>query len=80
MSVLPRLSYAWRTLRRAPLFSITVILAFTIGIGSAAAIFAIVNGVLLRPLPFGHPDRLVAAWHSMPSLNKIGRASCRERV
>ena len=69
MSVLPRLSYAWRTLRRAPLFSITVILAFTIGIGSAAAIFAIVNGVLLRPLPFGHPDRLVAAWHSMPSLN-----------
>ena len=69
MTVLHRLAYAWRTLRRAPLFSITVVIAFTIGIGSAAAIFAIVNGVLLRPLPYGHPDRLVAAWHSMPALS-----------
>ena len=63
------LIYTWRALRRAPLFAVTVVLAFTIGIGSAAAIFAIVNGVLLRPLPYGHPDRLVAAWHSMPVLS-----------
>jgi putative ABC transport system permease protein len=69
MTVLPQLQYAWRTLRRAPLYSATVVVAFMIGIGAAAAIFAIVNGVLLRPLPFGHPDRLVAAWHSMPSLS-----------
>jgi predicted permease len=69
MTALHQVSYAWRTLRRAPVFSITVVLAFTIGIGSAAAIFAIVNGVLLRPLPFGHSDRLVAAWHSMPALS-----------
>lgn len=63
------LAYTWRALRRAPLFTVTVILALTIGIGSAAAIFAIVNGVLLRPLPYGHSDRLVAAWHSMPVLS-----------
>lgn len=63
------LLHTWRSLRRTPLFSVTVVLAFTIGIGSAAAIFAIVNGVLLRSLPFGHADRLVAAWHSMPSVN-----------
>ena len=69
MTILHRLAYAWRTLRRAPLFSVTVVIAFTIGIGSAAAIFAIVNGVLLRPLPFGHPDRLVAAWHDMPAIS-----------
>lgn len=69
MTVLHRLEYAGRTLRRAPLFSITVVLALTIGIGSASAIFAILHGVLLRPLPFGHPDRLVAAWHSMPAIS-----------
>lgn len=64
-----RLSHAVRSLQRSPLFSVTVILALTIGLGSAAAIFAIVNGVLLRPLPFGHPDRLVGAWHDMPALS-----------
>src|SRR5215212_7263546 len=66
-----RLSYAWRSLRRAPLFSVTVVLALTVGIGSAAAIFAIVNGVLLRPLPYGHADRLVGAWHDMPPISLI---------
>src|SRR5215211_7440607 len=64
-----RLSYAWRSLRRAPLFSVTVVLALTIGIGSAAAIFAIVNAVLLRPLPYGHADRLVGAWHDLPPIS-----------
>ena len=67
--MVPRFSHAFRSLKRAPLFSVTVILALTIGLGSAAAIFAIVNGVLLRPLPYGHPDRLVGAWHDMPSLS-----------
>lgn len=69
MNGLNRLSYAWRSLRRAPLFSVTVVLALTIGIGSAAAIFAIVNGVLLRPLPFGRPEQLVGAWHDLPPLS-----------
>jgi predicted permease len=69
MNGLNRLSYAWRSLRRAPLFSATIVLALTIGIGSTAAIFAIVNGVLLRPLPFGHPEQLVGAWHDMPVLS-----------
>src|SRR5512142_2103077 len=67
--MIPRFSHALRSLKRAPLFSVTVILALTIGLGSAAAIFAIVNGVLLRPLPYGHPDRLVGVWHDMPSLS-----------
>ena len=64
-----RVSYAWRSLRRAPLFSVTVVLALTLGIGSAAAIFAIINGVLLRPLPYGHPDRLVGTWHDLPPIS-----------
>ena len=69
MNGLNRLTYAWRSLRRAPLFTVTVVLALTIGIGSAAAIFAILNGVLLRPLPFGHPEQLVGAWHDLPPLS-----------
>src|SRR5689334_7520284 len=69
MNGLSRLSYAGRSLRRAPLFSITVVLALSIGIGSAAAIFAIVDGVLLRPLAFAHPEQLVGAWHDLPPLS-----------
>lgn len=59
------LSYAWRALRRAPLFCASVILTLTLGIGSAAAIFAIVNAVLIRPLPYGRPDRLVGVWNDL---------------
>src|SRR4051812_14230481 len=64
-------SYVWRSLRRAPLFSAGVVLTLTIGIGSAAAIFAVVNAVLLRPLPYGHPDRLVGVWHDMPAVSML---------
>jgi predicted permease len=63
------LNHSWRSLRRAPGFAAAVVLTLTIGIGSAAAIFAVVNAVLLRPLPYGHPDRLVGAWHDMPALS-----------
>ena len=66
---LPSASYLWRSLRRAPVFTSAVVLTLSIGIGSAAAIFAVVNAVLLRPLPYGNPDRLVGAWHDMPPLS-----------
>jgi putative ABC transport system permease protein len=62
------LRHAARSLRRSPAFTITATLVLAIGIGASAAIFDVVNGVLLRPLPFGHPDRLVGAWHDMPSI------------
>ena len=60
---------AWRSLRRSPAFTITASTTLVIGIGAAVAIFALVNGVLLRPLPYGDPDRLVGAWHEMPGVN-----------
>jgi putative ABC transport system permease protein len=59
------LRQAVRSLGRSPAFTIPATLALAIGIGSSAAIFAVVYGVLLRPLPYGHPDRLVGAWHDL---------------
>lgn len=51
--------FAFRQLRKAPGFSLTVILTLALGIGATTAIFSLVEGILLRPLPFGDPDRLV---------------------
>jgi len=77
MPALPFLRHAWRSLRRTPVFTITASLTLVIGIGAAVAIFAVVNGVLLRPLPYGNPDRLIGAWHDLPplSLKKANQTS-----
>jgi hypothetical protein len=54
------LRYALRQLRESPGFAATAILTLTLGIGSSTAIFAVLDAVLLEPLPFPQPDRLVA--------------------
>ncbi|HEY2898260.1 MAG TPA: ABC transporter permease [Gemmatimonadaceae bacterium] len=52
-------SFALRTLRRAPAFALVAALTLAIGIGANTAIFSVVHGILLRPLPFADPSRLV---------------------
>jgi hypothetical protein len=51
---------AWRVLRRSPEFSATIVLTLTLGLGANAAIFGVVNSLLLRPLAVADPHRLVA--------------------
>ncbi|HEU4586811.1 MAG TPA: ABC transporter permease, partial [Gemmatimonadaceae bacterium] len=50
-------------------FTVTAVLTLAIGVGAVTAIFAVVDGILLRPLPYGHPEQLVGAWHDIPPLS-----------
>jgi predicted permease len=61
-TILQDLRFALRSMRRRPGFTLIVALTLALGIGSTTAIFSVVDGVLLRPLPYRDPDRLAFSW------------------
>jgi predicted permease len=58
------LGYASRRIRRSPALSLTIVALLALTIGSATVVFSVVNAVLLRPLPYGDPDRIALVWET----------------
>ncbi len=65
-TILPDLRFALRTLRRTPGFAIVTALTLALGIGANTAVFTVVNGVILHPLPYSEPDQLVRLYLTHP--------------
>jgi putative ABC transport system permease protein len=68
-SLFAALRYWFRTVRREPMFVGAAVLTLALGIGPTTAIFSVVNGILIKPLPYPHADELVAISHKTPGLD-----------
>jgi putative ABC transport system permease protein len=63
------MTHVLRRLIRSPLFTAMTLLTLAIGIGANTAIFSVIDGVLLKPLPYPHSEELVGVWHTAPGFN-----------
>ncbi|MEO8028599.1 MAG: multidrug ABC transporter substrate-binding protein, partial [Bryobacteraceae bacterium] len=63
------MKHVLRRLLHSPMFTATTLLTLAIGIGANTAIFSVIEGVLLKPLPYTDPDRLIAVRHTAPGVN-----------
>jgi putative ABC transport system permease protein len=73
------LRFGFRLLRKNPGFSLVAILTLALGIGATTTIFSVVYAVMLRPLPFGDPERLVAIWTQTPQVDRLPTAAADHR-
>jgi predicted permease len=58
-----------RRLSRAPMFTTITLLTLAIGVGANTVIFSVIEGVLLKPLPYPHAEQLIGVWHTAPGIN-----------
>jgi predicted permease len=68
-SLTSQLRQVLRRLVRAPIFTVTTLITLAAGVGANIAVFSVVEGVLLKPLPYPQADSLVGVWHTAPGLN-----------
>src|SRR3974377_449480 len=68
-SFIGQLRQVARRLSRARMFTIITLITLAVGIGANTAIFSVVRGVLLKPLPFPDADRLIGVWETAPGIN-----------
>jgi putative ABC transport system permease protein len=64
-----QLKQVLRRLRRAPMFTLITLVTIAVGVGANTAIFSVLEGVLLKPLPYPHAEELVGVWHTAPGIN-----------
>jgi putative ABC transport system permease protein len=66
------LKQVFRRLAAAPMFSAVALVTLALGIGANTAIFSVIDGVLIKPLPYPHAESLVGVWHTAPGISTIG--------
>ena len=74
-SILADLKFAFRRLRKSPGFAATVLLTLAIGIGANTTVFSVVNGILLKPLPYPGSEQLVSLWLDAPGAGGLANFS-----